>query len=94
MLYLEHGSWTQNKATVREAHPMDQDRIVFSLPCEDAGDRPGRKLFVIGTPGRLTIACPPGGTAHLHPRQYDALHQAIRDVLTVAWTEVPPEVSS
>lgn len=67
---------------------MDQNRIVHEIPCDDVADR-DRAMVVIGTPGRLTFVAPPGEVAHVDPRDYELLRQAMRDSLVVAWKPIP-----
>lgn len=65
---------------------MDETRTVHAIPCEDAVDRK-RALQVWGTPGRLSFRTPPGEVAHVHPRDYEVLRQAMRDSLVEACRE-------
>lgn len=67
---------------------MDQNRIVRSVPCDDAAGRE-RRLQVIGVPGRFTFVAPPGEVAHVHPRHYELLRQILLEVLPIAWKEAP-----
>ena len=67
---------------------MEQNRIVRSIPCGDVAKR-DRHFLIIAEPGNLSFVAPPGEVANIEPRQYEALRQALRDVLPVAWKEAP-----
>lgn len=65
---------------------MVENRIVRSIPCKDASART-REFQIIAVPGRFTLVAPPGGSANFEPRQYEAVHSALLEVLTVAWQQ-------
>lgn len=65
---------------------MDENRTVLSVPCQDASGR-DRTFQIVGEPGHFTLVAPPGGSGRFRPHQYEALRQALRDVLPIAWKE-------
>lgn len=68
---------------------MDENRIIRAIPCKDASGRI-RTFQVIGAPGSLTFVAPPGGSATIGPRDYELLHRAQLEALSVAWQEPKP----